>query len=152
MSTAVWPPIDATKLASEQTESQQRELEWLLVQLRETLQSLKSGLEECAALLAPTENGSTLVLTSVRSESLKGLITRVGTRIIKGVCYSHPYACEDTLLMNIRRTLDCELQVYLHRVDHKPTMSPSPQHPLLLHLSCRSSHQYAHRSTAASML
>jgi hypothetical protein len=56
----------------------------LLVQLRETLQSLKAGLEECAALLAPTENGSTLVLSSVRSESLKGLVTRVGTRIVKG--------------------------------------------------------------------
>jgi hypothetical protein len=61
------------------------ELAWLLVQLKETLQSLKAGLEECAALLAPSENGSTLVLTSVRSESLKGLVTRVGTRIVKGV-------------------------------------------------------------------
>jgi hypothetical protein len=64
--------------------SQARELEWLLVQLRETLQSLKAGLEECATLLAPTENGSTLVLSSVRSESLKGVVTRVGTRIVKG--------------------------------------------------------------------
>jgi hypothetical protein len=85
MSTAVWPPIDAAQLAREQTVSQQRELDWLLVQLKETLQSLKAGLEECAALLAPSENGSTLVLTSVRSESLKGLVTRVGTRIVKGV-------------------------------------------------------------------
>jgi hypothetical protein len=86
MSTAVWPPIDDARLADEQAASQARELEWLLVQLRETLQSLKAGLEECAALLAPSENGSTLVLTSVRSESLKGLITRIGTRITKGVC------------------------------------------------------------------
>ena len=85
MSTAVWPPIAAAELAREQTQSQQRELAWLLVQLKETLQSLKAGLEECAALLAPSENGSTLVLTSVRSESLKGLVTRVGTRIVKGV-------------------------------------------------------------------
>lgn len=85
MSTAVWPPIDDARLADEQATSQARELEWLLVQLRETLQSLKAGLEECAALLAPSENGSTLVLTSVRSESLKGLITRIGTRITKGV-------------------------------------------------------------------
>ncbi|KAF1934347.1 uncharacterized protein M421DRAFT_480 [Didymella exigua CBS 183.55] len=84
MSTAVWPPTDATQLAREQTHSQQRELEWLLAQLGETLQSLKAGLDECAALLAPSENGSTLVLTSVRSESLKGLVTRVGTRIVKG--------------------------------------------------------------------
>ncbi|KAF2735124.1 hypothetical protein EJ04DRAFT_465319 [Polyplosphaeria fusca] len=84
MSTAVWPPIGQAQLASEQAASQARELEWLLLQLRETLQSLKAGLEECAALLAPSENGSTLVLTSVRSESLKGLVTRVGTRIVKG--------------------------------------------------------------------
>ncbi|RYF03332.1 MAG: hypothetical protein EOO77_31230 [Oxalobacteraceae bacterium] len=86
MSAAVWPPIGDAQLADEQAASQARELEWLLVQLRETLQSLKAGLEECAALLAPSENGSTLVLSSVRSESLKGLITRIGTRITKGVC------------------------------------------------------------------
>ncbi|KAH7078570.1 RAVE subunit 2/Rogdi [Paraphoma chrysanthemicola] len=84
MSAAVWPPIADAELADEQSASQARELEWLLVQLRETLQSLKAGLEECAALLAPSENGSTLVLSSVRSESLKGLITRIGTRITKG--------------------------------------------------------------------
>ncbi|KAH9868264.1 hypothetical protein J1614_007336 [Plenodomus biglobosus] len=84
MSTAVWPPIDDSRLAHEQAASQARELEWLLLQLRDTLQSLKAGLEECAALLAPSENGSTLVLSSVRSESLKGLVTRIGTRITKG--------------------------------------------------------------------
>ncbi|KAL5113836.1 hypothetical protein ACEQ8H_008298 [Pleosporales sp. CAS-2024a] len=84
MSAAIWPPIAAAQLAAEQAASQARELEWLLVQLRETLQALKAGLEECAALLAPSENGSTLVLSSLRSESLKGLITRVGTRITKG--------------------------------------------------------------------
>ncbi|KAF2653963.1 hypothetical protein K491DRAFT_601830 [Lophiostoma macrostomum CBS 122681] len=84
MSTAVWPPIAPAQLEKEQAASQARELEWLLVQLRETLQSLKAGLEECAALLAPSENGSTLVLSSVRSESLKGLVTRAGTRIVKG--------------------------------------------------------------------
>lgn len=126
MSTAVWPPIDATQLASEQAASQvgparprwccdrrlmpqARELEWLLLQLRETLQALKAGLEECAALLAPTENGSTLVLSSVRSESLKGLVTRVGTRIVKGVrdpaasCYAPwwlmgPSECQTTTI------------------------------------------------------
>jgi len=35
-------------------------------------------------LLAPSEQGSTLVLSSHRSESLKGFVTRVGTRIVKG--------------------------------------------------------------------
>ncbi|OCL07355.1 hypothetical protein AOQ84DRAFT_60450 [Glonium stellatum] len=84
MSTAVWPPISPEQLAKEVDASQARELEWLLTELRETLQSLKEGLEKCAALLAPSENGSTLVLSSLRSESLKGLITRIGTRIVKG--------------------------------------------------------------------
>jgi hypothetical protein len=86
MSAVVWPPIDDAQLSKEEEASCARELEWLLVQLHETLQSLKAGFEECAALLAPSENGSTLVLSSVRSESLKGLVTRIGTRITKGVC------------------------------------------------------------------
>ncbi|KAF2090409.1 hypothetical protein K490DRAFT_71992 [Saccharata proteae CBS 121410] len=84
MSTAVWPPIPADRLVQEEDASLARELEWLLASLRETLQSLKAGLEECAALLAPTELGSTLVLSTVKSESLKGFVTRVGTRIVKG--------------------------------------------------------------------
>jgi hypothetical protein len=63
-------------------------LAWLLDSLQETLASLKSGLEECYALLAPIEPGSTLVISSPRSESIKGHITRVGTRIVKGVCLS----------------------------------------------------------------
>ncbi|KAF2257977.1 hypothetical protein CC78DRAFT_538142 [Lojkania enalia] len=84
MSSAVWPPIEPNQLTNAQVGSQARELEWLLQELRGTLQSLKAGLEECATLLAPSESGSTLVLSSVRSESLKGLVTRVGTRIVKG--------------------------------------------------------------------
>lgn len=84
MSSAVWPPVDHADLVREQAASQARELAWLLRQLADTLQSLKAGLESCAALLAPSEPGSTLVLSSVRSESLKGLVTRIGTRITKG--------------------------------------------------------------------
>jgi len=68
------------------TNQQARELSWLLESLQETLVSLKSGLEECYALLAPIEPGSTLVMSSPRSESVKGHVTRVGTRIVKGVC------------------------------------------------------------------
>jgi hypothetical protein len=48
--------------------------------------SLKAGLEECYALLAPIEPGSTLVLSSPRSECIKGHVTRIGTRVVKGVC------------------------------------------------------------------
>ncbi|KAI7398686.1 hypothetical protein KC336_g15236 [Hortaea werneckii] len=84
MSTLLWPPIAAPDLEKEEEVSLARELRWLLDSLQETLASLKSGLEECAELLAPKEPGSTLVLSSLRSENLKGFITRVGTRIVKG--------------------------------------------------------------------
>lgn len=102
MSTSVWPYLPADQLKKEEdasTVSQQhigitrsliniskeRELAWLLESLQETLTSLKSGLEDCYALLAPIEPGSTLVMSSPRSESVKGHVTRVGTEIVKGV-------------------------------------------------------------------
>jgi hypothetical protein len=84
MSTLVWPPVSDADLQNEIESTSARELEWLLSALQETLTSLKAGLEECAALLAPTEPGSTLVLSSLRSENLKGYITRLGARIVKG--------------------------------------------------------------------
>jgi hypothetical protein len=84
MSTLVWPPIDPADLIKEEEATTARELEWLLSALQDTLQSLKKGLEECASLLAPSEPGSTLVLSSLRSENLKGFITRIGTRVVKG--------------------------------------------------------------------
>ncbi|KAK7537186.1 RAVE subunit 2/Rogdi [Phyllosticta citribraziliensis] len=85
MATTVWPPIAPDQLARQEDAAQARELQWLLSSLRDTLKVLKAGLEECAALLAPSENGSTLVVSTVRSESLKGFVTRVGARIVKGV-------------------------------------------------------------------
>ncbi|KAA6408342.1 MAG: hypothetical protein FRX48_08084 [Lasallia pustulata] len=84
MSAAVWPPISHDALIQEEEASLARELEWLLNSLQESLASFKSGLEDCIALLAPQEPGATLVLSSHRSESVKGFVTRVGTRIIKG--------------------------------------------------------------------
>ena len=67
---------------------QARELQWLLESLQESLASLKEGLEECVALLAPREPGSTLVLSSLRSESVKGHVTRIGSTLRK--CVSGP--------------------------------------------------------------
>lgn len=64
---------------------QVRELKWFLGSLQQSLASLREGLQECAALLAPNEPGSTLVLSSMRSEAIKGYVTRVGTKIVKGV-------------------------------------------------------------------
>jgi len=84
MSTLIWPPLPADRVQAEQDSCLERELEWLLSALQDTLQSLKAGLEECASLLTSKDIGSTLVLSSQRSESLKGYITLAGTRLVKG--------------------------------------------------------------------
>ncbi|RYP67910.1 hypothetical protein DL769_005646 [Monosporascus sp. CRB-8-3] len=66
--------------------SQGRELAWLIGSLRSTLRQLKHGLEECYALLAPVDGpGSTLALTTPRHETVKGHVTRVGARLVRGV-------------------------------------------------------------------
>ncbi|AEO61212.1 hypothetical protein MYCTH_2311158 [Thermothelomyces thermophilus ATCC 42464] len=87
MSVDIWPRIapDALKTAVETTEK--RELDWLVEELREILTNLKHGLEDCYALLAPIDPGSTLVLSTPRNEIVKGHITRVGTRIVKGTIH-----------------------------------------------------------------
>lgn len=88
MSTILWPPLPSTSaaptLAQHADQTRQRELSWLLSALQETLSSLKSGLEDCSSLLAPRDQGSTLVLSSHRSEALKGFVTRNGSNITKG--------------------------------------------------------------------
>lgn len=60
--------------------------------------SLKEGLEECVELLAPKEPGSTLVLSSLRSEYVKGFVTRIGTKIVKGVGLYLIQSCLSMLL------------------------------------------------------
>ncbi|KAI9050269.1 hypothetical protein LZ554_005437 [Drepanopeziza brunnea f. sp. 'monogermtubi'] len=84
MSTAVWPALPAAELKSEEDASTARELSWLLESLQEKLCELKSGLEECYALLAPIEPGSTLVMSSARTENVKGHVTRVGDGVVRG--------------------------------------------------------------------
>ncbi|KAI4162734.1 MAG: hypothetical protein LQ342_003621 [Letrouitia transgressa] len=84
MSATVWPPISHDDLIKEEEASLAAELEWLLEALQDTLGSLKSGLEECVALLAPQDPGTTLALSSSRSETVKGFVTRIGTRVVKG--------------------------------------------------------------------
>jgi hypothetical protein len=90
MSSAVWPPATAEHRLAAEKSSQAREIDWLLASLQDSLRSLKAGLQECADLLAPSEYGSTLVLSTHRSENLKGFVTRVGTRIVKGVRQLQP--------------------------------------------------------------
>ncbi|BCS29299.1 uncharacterized protein APUU_70869A [Aspergillus puulaauensis] len=84
MATWVYPPIPPERLEQEADSALEKELEWLLRSLQDSLASLREGLQECAALLAPKEPGSTLVLSSLRSESVKGFVTRIGTKVVKG--------------------------------------------------------------------
>ncbi|KAL4906698.1 hypothetical protein BDW74DRAFT_167256 [Aspergillus multicolor] len=84
MATWVYPPVSPESLDQEVNYALEKELEWLLRSLQDSLASLREGLHECAALLAPKEPGSTLVLSSMRSENVKGFVTRVGTKIVKG--------------------------------------------------------------------
>lgn len=85
MSTTVYPYLSPEKLKEAEEEARIKELSWLLESLEEeTFQALKNGIEECLALLAPVHPGSTLVLSSHRSENIKGHITRIGSQIVKG--------------------------------------------------------------------
>jgi hypothetical protein len=68
-------------------DTQERELEWITDETVQVCEYLKHGLEDCYALLAPIDPGSTLVMSTPRNEKVKGTITRVGTRIVKGVRY-----------------------------------------------------------------
>ncbi|KAL5043528.1 hypothetical protein BDW71DRAFT_199728 [Aspergillus fruticulosus] len=84
MATWIYPPVSPERLEQEVDSALEQELEWLLRSLQDSLASLREGLHECAALLAPKEPGSTLVLSSMRSENVKGFVTRVGTKVVKG--------------------------------------------------------------------
>ncbi|KAI1198244.1 hypothetical protein F5X97DRAFT_333448 [Nemania serpens] len=88
MSVEIWPPITPEQLKIEEDATQARELTWLLQNLQSTLLSLKHGLEECYALLAPIDPGSTLVLSTPRAELVKGHVTRVGARLVKGTIHT----------------------------------------------------------------
>ncbi|KAH6683707.1 RAVE subunit 2/Rogdi [Plectosphaerella plurivora] len=84
MSVDIWPHVSPEEFEVKRQESLARELEWMLKETRDFMEALKHGLQDCYALLAPVDPGSTLVLTTPRAEKVKGHITRVGTRIVKG--------------------------------------------------------------------
>ena len=73
------PPTD--------TAAQDRELAWQLQELGDTLRTLRTSLEDCYKLLGPDGHGSTLVVSTPRNEVVKGYITRLGTRIVKGTIH-----------------------------------------------------------------
>lgn len=106
MTLEVWPHISPEELQIKAAESlvscavrhslpaqlitqpsalQDRELEWIVQETMTLCHELKHGIEDCYALLAPIEPGSTLVMSTHRNEKVKGTITRVGTRLVKGV-------------------------------------------------------------------
>ncbi|KAI5867508.1 RAVE subunit 2/Rogdi [Durotheca rogersii] len=87
MSVEIWPPIPPDELKVQEDATQDRELSWLLASLRATLAQLRLGLQDCCALLAPTEPGSTLALTTPRHETVKGHATRVGTCLVRGLIH-----------------------------------------------------------------
>lgn len=64
---------------------QDRELQWLLSSLQETLHSLREGVEECLLLLNPSDTTTTLAVSTHLSEAVKGHITRSGISLLKGV-------------------------------------------------------------------
>ncbi|OAQ99258.1 hypothetical protein LLEC1_08175, partial [Akanthomyces lecanii] len=109
MSLAIWPPISPEELKVKVAETlvrfpllaaflfqsirlfstmlirlQNNELAWITTESLEVCRDLKHGLEDCYALLAPVDPGSTLVMSTPRNEKVKGTITRVGTRLVKG--------------------------------------------------------------------
>ncbi|KAI3390946.1 hypothetical protein diail_8320 [Diaporthe ilicicola] len=142
MSVEIWPSLPPEQLITAVEQTQRRELEWLLNELHETLQNLKSGLEDCYALLAPVDPGSTLVVSTHRNEIVKGHITRVGTRIVKGVRALTMFPCwtgqrlrdiTDLQILTLKlRTLPH--QTYTINVEHPIQIAPlTTLHALLNH-------------------
>ncbi|KAK3311643.1 RAVE subunit 2/Rogdi [Chaetomium strumarium] len=87
MSVEIWPHVASDRLKAAIETAEKRELEWFVQDLQETLTNLRHGLEDCYALLAPIDPGNTLVLSTPRHEFVKGHVTRVGTRIVKGTIH-----------------------------------------------------------------
>ncbi|KAK3897577.1 RAVE subunit 2/Rogdi [Staphylotrichum tortipilum] len=101
MSVEIWPPIAPDQLKAAVNAAEKRELDWFVDELRETLTNLRHGLEDCYALLAPIDPGSTLVLSTPRNEAVKGHVTRVGTRIVKGTIHLRLHTLpQQTLTIN----------------------------------------------------
>ncbi|KAK1573983.1 RAVE subunit 2/Rogdi [Colletotrichum navitas] len=87
MSIAIWPRLSPEDLLQKKQESLRRELEWIVTETHAVLKDVRYGLQECYALLAPIDPGSTLVMSTQRNERVKGTVTRVGTRIVKGTIH-----------------------------------------------------------------
>ncbi|KAJ2896850.1 RAVE subunit 2/Rogdi [Zalerion maritima] len=74
MAVELWPPIAPHELKKAEEDDLQREVKWLVEEIHETLQIVRHGLEDCYALLAPIDPGSTLPLTTPGKEFVKGTV------------------------------------------------------------------------------
>ncbi|KAK7433248.1 hypothetical protein QQZ08_000184 [Neonectria magnoliae] len=81
------------------------ELDWIVEETLEICRDLKHSLDDCYALLAPIDPGSTLVMSTPRNEKVKGTLTRVGTRILKGSDVIHIHAL-DALHTHLTQAID----------------------------------------------
>ncbi|KAM3430750.1 hypothetical protein NHJ13734_007613 [Beauveria thailandica] len=111
MSLDIWPPISPEELKVRIAETLKNELEWITSESLDVCRDLKHGLEDCYALLAPIDPGSTLVMSTPRNEKVKGTITRVGTRIVKG-----------TLNLQLRTTSTTSLTISPHQPIYIPAL------------------------------
>ncbi|RDA84865.1 hypothetical protein CP532_2092 [Ophiocordyceps camponoti-leonardi (nom. inval.)] len=85
LSSDLWPPVSPEELKIEKAEALKRELVWITEETIKACHQLKHGLDDCYALIAPIDPGSTLVMSTPRNEKVKGTMTRVGSRLVKGV-------------------------------------------------------------------
>ncbi|RCI13292.1 hypothetical protein L249_0806, partial [Ophiocordyceps polyrhachis-furcata BCC 54312] len=84
LSSDLWPPVSPEELKIEKAETLKRELVWITEETIKACRQLKHGLDDCYALIAPIDPGSTLVMSTHRNEKVKGTMTRVGSRLVKG--------------------------------------------------------------------
>jgi len=112
MSLDIWPPVPAAELKVKEAETQARELQWITNETVRVCRDLKHGLEDCYALLAPIDPGSTLAVSTPRNERVKGTITRVGTRIVKA-----SIALRLATMPPMTLTLSPSTAIHLHALD-----------------------------------
>ncbi|CAK7229825.1 hypothetical protein SCUCBS95973_007359 [Sporothrix curviconia] len=132
------------------TPPKHRELAWLLTELGDDLRGLQTSLRNCYQLLRPDEGpssssnkGNTLVVSTPRTEAVKGHITRRGTRIARGTIHlklrtlpsqtlsidqDHPITIAplDDLEVLLRRSIDLLDITLAHAYPDEPTDASTP--------------------------
>lgn len=135
-----------TPLTNTLPDEKARELAWLLREMGDDLRGLKLSLEDCYQLLKPASQGNTLVVSTPRTEAVKGHITRLGTRITKGTVHlkmrtlpvqtlsidpHHPITIAplDELSVLLTRSIDLLDITLTHAYPEKPSNGKTPAKP-----------------------